>query len=291
VGRILADADPLSARGREIVRQQIARRTTATLLGIHPPRHIRALGLLGDRFGRAVALRCPYYLEETGSCGVWKHRNGTCATWFCKHQRGVVGRRFWMAVERLLLAIELALARHAALVLDPGPEALARLQPPPPAGPQDSLDDSDETISDDLHRARWGRWAGEEERYYLEASRVVDAMSAEDVMRVGGSEVALLSRLVVHAFAARANDDLPEQVRLVPLEHVRPGRGSTRVVAYSRFDPLDLPTGLLELLPALERGALAEARAALAEDEGVELDDALVRRLLDFGVLASNEPR
>ena len=39
-------------------------------------------------FGQSVALLCPHYLGDSGGCGIWRHRNGVCATWFCKHTRG-----------------------------------------------------------------------------------------------------------------------------------------------------------------------------------------------------------
>src|SRR5690606_35682601 len=59
--------------------------------------------LAAERFGRDPDLHCPYYLQEAGGlCGVWRPRNGSCATWYCKHDRGARGQRSWQALAALL---------------------------------------------------------------------------------------------------------------------------------------------------------------------------------------------
>src|SRR5690606_32741885 len=74
-------------------------------------------------FGRDRSLLCAYFDE--GRCTIWAHRESTCATWFCKHERGAAGKRLWRSVHALLGEIEVALSRWAVRVLDPGEEAVA----------------------------------------------------------------------------------------------------------------------------------------------------------------------
>src|SRR5260221_469601 len=83
--------------------KRVASRVAVDPMGVHPP---AAYTLLYDRargaFGRASSLRCPLYDAPTGACTVWRHREATCSTWFCKYVAGADGRQFWTAVKTYL---------------------------------------------------------------------------------------------------------------------------------------------------------------------------------------------
>jgi hypothetical protein len=100
VGRLLADDDPDFAPGRITVEERLQRGVAVTPLGFGRDAVYTLLYQQGANaaFGRSRALRCPHYIEEGGRCGVWKHRESTCATWFCKHVRGAVGMQFWQVL-------------------------------------------------------------------------------------------------------------------------------------------------------------------------------------------------
>src|SRR5437763_2749230 len=72
VGDILADEDPAQAAGRAQVEVSL-QSINCTPRGLHRPATAHLLYRVGADtfFGRARALRCPYYLEEGGSCGIW----------------------------------------------------------------------------------------------------------------------------------------------------------------------------------------------------------------------------
>ena len=114
VGRILADTAPDAAQGRATVERRIADGVGVTPLGrMQTP----AFGVLYKQsrmsFGKSQTLKCPHYISESGHCGVWRHRESTCATWFCKHVRGGVAYDFWRddGLHGLLQAVEIDLAR------------------------------------------------------------------------------------------------------------------------------------------------------------------------------------
>ena len=89
VGRILADSDPAGASGRRSVLERLRAADGVSPLGLDVPRRYGFLYGHNGGFGRTPSMRCPHYLEtEGGLCGVWKHRNSICSTWFCKHDRG-----------------------------------------------------------------------------------------------------------------------------------------------------------------------------------------------------------
>ena len=125
VGRILADASPQMRAGRLSVEERLQKGVAVTPFGFGQDALYQQLynaamykQAHGTFSGRSRPLRCPHYVEEGGRCGIWKHRNARCATWFCKHERGATGSRFWMAIKELLGAVEEGLATWCVSQLD-----------------------------------------------------------------------------------------------------------------------------------------------------------------------------
>jgi len=225
-----------------------------------------------ETFGRAPGLRCPHYLEQEGGlCGIWRHRNGVCATWFCKHDRGVAGQQFWQAVEALLALVERELSHWCACQL------LYHGAATEPASP-------DETVS------AWDPWAARPADYYMRAAALVDELAWPEVQIIAGAELGpLLARVKATHAELRREPAVPS---LVPLRRLVPGalrvshRGSetSRIVTYSDSDPLDLPSELLDILPQFDGRPTDEVLAELAS-AGIVLTDELVAQLVDFAVL------
>ena len=231
-----------------------------------------------ESFGRDPSLRCPHYLHEQGGlCGIWRHRNGVCATWFCKHDRGAAGQRFWQAVEAMLTAIERELCHWCACQL------LYNEAPTPAEGDDESLPE-------------WAAWLPRRREYYVRAAALVDELSWAEVQVIGGAELAELAGRVRAAYAeirpiagARAEGLVP--LRRPPgvlvtgaVKLAQRGPERSRVVSYSDSDALDLPSELVELLPRFDGRATEVVLAELA-GEGVVLTPDLVARLVDFAVL------
>ena len=95
------------AAGRATLETRLASRVAVTPIGVGRSPTFQVLyDHVGEAtgFGRSRSIRCPHYLEEgCGLCGIWRHRESTCATWFCKHVRGGVGKRFWGTIQQLLV--------------------------------------------------------------------------------------------------------------------------------------------------------------------------------------------
>jgi hypothetical protein len=291
VGRILADEDPALAAGRA--------RVAASLQSINcTPRALRAPAawrLLyrergGDVFGRARALLCPYYLEEGGRCGIWRHREATCATWFCKHVRGAVGHRFWSDLNRLLGRVEEELAGWCLLELDPGPEALRRCFAVP--GKPDSADPLDAAQIDGVadpaeRRALWGRWWGREREYFEECAARVAPLSWEEVAALCGPEVRAVAQLVRRAYADLITDEIPARLQVGSLRLIQLDPQQCRAETYRKYDPLEFPRRLLDALSYFDGGPTEAALRAVEDREGLRLHPSLVRKLVDFAVLVS----
>lgn len=286
VGRILDDAE--GTLGRRTVESRLGAGLAVTPLGISQPPTYKLLYDNSAGFGRNYRLRCPHYDEPTGSCGIWEHRNGVCATWFCKHTRGAIGLAFWRRLRQLLTAIEQSLARWCVLQLAPGPDSLAHLFPIHPEGrypPTLSGEDLDDQISPEVYAIMWGRWVGQEPEFYRRCASLVNDLQWNDVLRIGGPDIELFAQLVQTTYHNLQRTDLPAQIQLGQFDIIQMDLEYARVVTYSPYDPLDVPRPLFEVLHYFDRRPTQAALQAIADAANLELDPELISRLLDFEIL------
>jgi hypothetical protein len=293
VGRILTDDDPALAAGRASVEQRIDARVAVTPLGIDRPPLSSALyrlGGAGGAFGHSRTLRCPHYLADAGgACGIWRHRNGVCSTWFCKHVRGATGHRLWQGLDQLLALVEREVSRWCVLQLNVDGGVLARLFPHgsgrSAADTKLDADALDGRISDDTYRALWGTWVGRERALYIEAAGLIAALTWDDVTRIGGSSVAVHARIVTDAYRALSSDVIPDRLVVGRMQMLSRGRGSVRVTTYNGSDPLDLPRILVDVLDEFDGRPTDEVLAQIRKRHRINIQPGLLQRLVDFGVL------
>jgi hypothetical protein len=292
VGALLEDDSAEAATGRRTVEERIAAGIAVTPLGLNrPPAHEALYRHIADAFGRAQTMRCPHYIEEGGLCGVWRARESTCATWFCKHERGAVGQRFWHELHRLLAIAERQVASWCVIELDIGSDALAATLPfpPPPRGPVTGADFDGRTTPEHW-KLVWGKWAGREQDFYREAGRLTRALSWADVLALGGSELRAAVQLTQAAFERLATPRVPERLRAGVL-HLSPAPGGGALVTtYSPVDPLRLSPAVLQILPYFDGRTTRAARQAITRELGYEMDRTLLQKLVDFEVLRDAGP-
>lgn len=262
--------------GADTVRARVARG-----LGLGP------LGLVADAiadpeaFGRDRARVCPHL--SAGQCSIWAAREATCATWYCKHARGAVGKAAWNRVEQLMQIAERAVALHAALALGIPALGLARATPLASLGPGRARHD---LAGADEAEALWGPWAEQREAYFLRCDLIASTLAAEDVERLGGSELAVAAHVVRHALGEKARSELPARATLGRVRLLALGVEHVRVQSYSYLDPLDLPRKLFDVLHCFDGRPLPDAIAAASRAAGEPVPEAVVRMLLDHELLA-----
>jgi Fe-S-cluster containining protein len=284
-GGVLADSAPETAAGRLILERMVAARAGITPLSVDAPAHYWTLYSTSSQlFGRKGSLRCPFLDAPTGRCGVWQHRESTCSTWFCKHERGAVGGAFWKALHQLLMAVEGAVALHCATELQVGSEALAALvtsRRQEPTGPE-----LDGAVDHARHLRHWGHWLGREREFFVKSAPLAQALSWERALQLAGAEGTVLALQARKAFA-RLRDDAP---LLVPLRLGRfKVRGSSaeavQLVTYRDYDPLPVSPAVFAALGRFDGRETAVVVAEVAARGGPLLDAALVRRLVDHEIL------
>ena len=286
-GRILNDADPSMAEGRASLERRIESRVAVTPSGAGSGGVFKLLyGNTPQVFGRAPALRCPY-LSPEGGCGVWRHRPGVCATWYCKHVRGASGHRFWKLADKLLREVESELSLWCLAELHTGAAELANLAPE--RRDQPDVSELDGAVDEPRYRKLWGEWAGREAEFYRACAALVEPLSWERLQGICGPRVRVLAGLVRDAYENLVSDAIPERLKLGDVRLAGAAEGKLRIAAYSEYDPLLIPQKLAAVLGYFDGRPTEDALAAILSEHGLSLQPALVRRMLDFGVLAACE--
>ncbi len=293
-GRALNDESPEGTAGRSALETRIAAGDGVTPMGLGRTRRYQLLYLAGtEGFGRALSMRCPHYIVDGGRCGIWRNRESTCATWFCKHEQGGLGAAFWERLRELLHSAEVAVARHAVLSLEVGPRALAQLFPSRERGDRSlTAAELDETATPERRAALWGAWAGREREFYQRAAELAAALSWSDIERLGGVELALQASLLRSAHGQLRDPAPPARLRVGSL-NIAAGvpHDADNVVlgTYSGLNPLEVPAVLVRSLPYFDGRPTVDAVDAIEAALGVRLEDDLVRKLYAYGLLAEVE--
>jgi hypothetical protein len=280
-GQILLDDDPQFAQGKSAFENQLNHHLIATPLGVSASSEYWALyrhATDNSAFGQTPGLRCPYFIaEEGGQCGIWRHRNSRCATWFCKYVRGSVSVIFWKYMDQLLSETERLLSQWCIIQLDIGAHALERLFPPPPS----------ERISGHPE-IFWGNWQGRQHDFYVECTKLVADLRWHDVEKICGSELQLMAQLTRKAFADLCSFEVPATLRVGSWKKVVPVNADAyRVWTYNQYDPMDLPRSIMDCLYYFDGRPTQDALEAMFREKTFRLDDKELRKLLDFGILVS----
>jgi len=270
VGKILNADDPV---GINSLRDRMRSGPDATPLGLWRDA-ARATSYENDPgyMGRAD-LACPHYLTSSGSCAIWEGRNAVCSTWFCRHERGAKGHRWWVAARALLTAMEVDLS--ASFALDAGVPAatVGRL------GAAVSR-----SVADRIPPSHWGPWADDPEGLYRRCWALAQGLTpAEAISRCG--PVAQAHAEVLRAESrALAVDTIPSRLALGSFRLKGMSARGHLAVTYSPFDPVFLPSMLFAVLHFFDGRPTRDALQTMVDERGMTVDDALLRQLLDYGV-------
>jgi hypothetical protein len=287
-GRILSDDGPGLEAGRSVLESRIRSRVSVK------PDAVGAGAIFPllyqntpNVFGRAPALRC-YYLGESGGCGIWNHRPSVCATWFCKHVRGLAGFHFWRLAHKLLTSVEQDLELWCMAELKAGLEEVAEAMPTKVQPPD--VSELEGEIDWVRYRKLWGRWAGREAQFYRECAKLVDKLSWADVEGICGPRVRILAGLLRDTYIHLQSSALPERLRLGQVNVTGTQKSSYRIVSYSSYDPLILPEALARSLQYFDGRPTEEALQAILTEQKLRIPPELVRKMVDFGMLVAHDP-
>jgi len=277
--------------GEPRLRARIASRRGVSPLGVGQTREEAAADAKMRKnraFGQDITNRCPYYDEARSGCTLWQLRPSLCSTWHCRYERGRTSQKVWLALRDLLNMAERALNRWCLERVGLDDSAFSVLFPlevkslPATSFPQTDLAD------DELYRRGWANWLGREEEFFAACAELVSDLDWEQVRTIAGVEAIHAERLLQQALAAVHDDSLPQRLSGVPpVQAVSSSHGNVRVRSYSSYDIRDWPQRLLLALGQIEDASPEAIRNALRDEHGLEVDDDMLRKLLDFGLLAA----
>ncbi|MBI4816065.1 MAG: hypothetical protein HY791_07405 [Deltaproteobacteria bacterium] len=307
VGRILKDQSPDAGLGRESVIERIAMRRAVSPLGLE-----RTLGFAlkyrhtADAFGRKGSLRCPHHLDD-GRCGIWRNRESTCSTWFCKPARGERSLALWRAIQSFLAVIERQLSfwcvRRLGITHDAVTEAFFSGNHPlwtnkatykthlfgsQLDGPRKSADPLGVATRRE-HQELWGNWDRREIELYEACADLVEPLSFEDLGRIVGTELEPAKGPVLETLEALEKGEIPTRLTARPTTLVqirkRPKGEWVLASSYRAYDPRELPRELYEALPRFDGRATAEVIAEIETETGIRVEHDALLALVELGFL------
>lgn len=278
VGAVFADERPELDEGKKRLREQIAKRLGCSPQRLGPSKKWTLLykASMESSFGRSLLLRCPY-LDEKERCSIWYHREAVCATFYCKFDGGVAGSAFWKALKSYLNFAEEQLSVWAAKqvsseVGDP------RIDDRPAL----SLAELEERAPDEAtYRRYWASWVGREEEFYVACNARVRAMTRQEYEKVVDATAVgreRLQKLTDALTRLRTAPQLPDRVSLNRRLRVLPVEGGVvMTMPYNNYDSIKIEPELYDVLKAFTNDrTVEETRKKLADEQGIELEDALL---------------
>jgi len=289
-GRILSDDSPEAAFGLQTVRERIAAKVGISPLGMSPsPVYSALYQLAEDGFGKNRNMRCPHYVADGGRCGIWRNRESTCWTWFCKHVRGRVARTFWIeSLLPLLKTVERELSQWCLLELGwSGAVLKETVDSSAWRGEAEEMTPEaiDGKVPDAVYRRLWGDWVGREAEFYMECARLVDPLSWDEVVSITGPDVRARAKLTVDAYRALCSDRIPATLRPGSLRIIKLDVATTRVATYSTYDPVDIPNVVVDVIRSFDGRPTSDVQEGIQREYGVTIEDSLIRKLYDFDLL------
>jgi hypothetical protein len=290
VGGVIADERADVAVGRATLIARFERLEGVTPLGLG---WTDAHGRMYDEdesahFGRRFEMRCPHYLEEQGGlCGVWQHRNAICSTWFCKYERGAVGKAFWRRVQTMFEEVEDVLRWWCIDELGVSWDRRELLRARPGLLRGNDLVDGrigGGEPTEERRRAVWGRWFGREREFFLRCHEMTRDLAWDDLQRIAGHRLHSVVHDVREGFERRETFGLPPRLWRAEAKGTPQG-ASVLFEPYRAYDAVVLS---VDEAACLDRFDGRKSREILAET-GVSEDTA--QRWLDYGLLVDAEPR
>lgn len=289
VGGLLADPDPQWAEGQRRMRERIDSRVAISPQWVRPPAKYQLFySNQRNAFGKAAALRCPFYEGEQGLCTIWPYREAVCSTYYCKYVAGADGRNFWTSVKSFLTLVEIQLSRYAMLQVDPelllGADDLSAAGQTGPLSAE-ALDDLPPPPRD--HARHWKKWVGREAEFYVKCHQQVAALDRPMLEKILGLDGNIELQILARRYAAATGTSLPNRLRFNPATTVSwmPDH-RVALACFSEFDGVSLPGDAYPMLVRFTgKDPVETVRQRLREELSQDLSDEILLTLYRHRIL------
>ena len=117
-------------------------------------------------------------------CTVWSHREAVCTTWFCKHNNGLDGLKFWEQLRDYLLGMQFVLSTHA--LRGAGCDVDRAQQDMSSKIELDARGLDDEPPDEATYAGLWGDWSGREHELYAASYELLRGLDRATFDNLGG---------------------------------------------------------------------------------------------------------
>ncbi|HSE40000.1 MAG TPA: hypothetical protein VLH08_04480 [Acidobacteriota bacterium] len=262
IGAIISDKDADPEAKEQFT--QGALRMDVTPFGIEPTNRARQYYKLIP-FGKFEEALCPFYIQRPNSCGIHKYRNARCSTWFCKHERGNVGLRFWLKLDAMLTAAEIELAKYC----------IGKLEVKIPEEPKDAREKF------------WGNWMFREPEFFQECWRIVEPLSWEEILSISGEKLNSAVDELIEAFNQLNSNSIPKSLRVGKFTQEDIGDDFVRIWSYHPYNSIDLRKEIVDVLPLFDGRSVEDVLSQIGKETSLQLDDSLLLKLTSYRILIS----
>jgi hypothetical protein len=131
----------------------------------------------------------------------------------------------------------------------------------------------------------WGKWSERRKEFYARCGELVSDLPWSEVVRICGVNVRARSEAARDAYHRIGERRVPDRLRLHVLKVLPVDTKTVGLAAYSEFHPLGVSQDLMAVLPHFDGRKTKDVVRSLATEHNVKMDEALIRRLVDFRVL------
>jgi Fe-S-cluster containining protein len=289
VGGLLLDTDPALDEGRKRIRKIIRDRTGVSPVGIQPSaKYSLFYTRTDDTFGQSKLLLCPYFDRDKKNCTIWKYRDATCSTYFCKIAAGDAGKTFWKALRRYLFHIQKQLCHY--VIIEMKFHDLDKIVTDFNFGPKMvesiSLRDIEELgPSEESYKKIWQDWAGREEELYKNAYNLINGLSTEEFDKINGITAQMVLKKLENDW--RKMMGIPATLIKNPAVDFREVGEDNYILFLESIDAsLQVPKVLLDSFDGIH--TCAEIRELLEQTHNIEIDDEFMLTLYHYEILVKN---
>jgi len=131
----------------------------------------------------------------------------------------------------------------------------------------------------------WRDWRGREAEFYIACAEHAEGMRCDDVLTLGGTELAMMVDSVRQSATAHEDLALPPRLRAGAFAVCGGSAGQLWLQGYSEFDPLAVGVEVLALVARCDGRDREVILAEHAAVHGQRPSRMLLRTLLDAGIL------
>jgi Fe-S-cluster containining protein len=217
IGAILNSNDKMFEHGQNVIKKLIEKGSNVFPTGIHQPKDYKLLYDAASTrgFGKSKALLCPFYNKTLNNCSIWKYRNSTCSTFFCKYVNGKDGNDFYLSLKEYLQNTETAISNYILLKQGFTSTEIIELRE---HVKNNKITHFDLDGRKNIHQYtnHWKAFDGKEIEFYIESYKIASELNEKDFTEIGGIDLEIKLGKAEKAYKSMINPVLPEKLLVNP---------------------------------------------------------------------------